>query len=43
MNSPWSRTMAMVDDASPLWRLAGGVTLSCRVPLVAGIVNVTPD
>ncbi len=33
----------MADDAGRLWRLASGVTLSCRTYLTAGIVNVTPD
>lgn len=35
--------MGMTTDASCLWRLGRGLTLSCRTPLVAGIVNVTPD
>lgn len=30
-------------EPSSLWRLSEGVTLTCRTPLVAGIVNVTPD
>jgi len=34
---------AMDGEAGCLWRLARGRSLSCRTPLVAGIVNVTPD
>ena len=30
-------------ESAVTWRLAGERTLSCRAPLVAGIVNVTPD
>ena len=35
--------MATAADPAPIWRLAGGRTLSCLAPVMAGIVNVTPD
>jgi len=43
MSSPWNRTTGMDADAANRWQLGRRMTLSCRTPLVAGIVNVTPD